>query len=41
MDGFPISALLKQVEPTSKAKFIRFETLQDPKTCRGSAPVSP
>lgn len=33
--GFPISALLKQVEPTSKAKFIRFETLQDPKSMPG------
>ncbi|WP_166364457.1 protein-methionine-sulfoxide reductase catalytic subunit MsrP [Pseudomonas akapageensis] len=27
--GFPISALLKQVEPTSKARYIRFETLED------------
>ena len=33
--GFPIAALLKEVEPTSKAKFIRFETLQDPKTMPG------
>jgi sulfoxide reductase catalytic subunit YedY len=33
--GFPISDLLKQVEPTSKAKYIRFETLQDPKTMPG------
>ena len=33
--GFPISALLKQVEPTAKAKYIRFETLQDPKTMSG------
>jgi sulfoxide reductase catalytic subunit YedY len=33
--GFPISALLSQVEPTSKAKFIRFETLQDPKSMPG------
>ena len=33
--GFPLSALLKQVEPTSKAKFIRFETLQDPKVMPG------
>ncbi|MGF6592991.1 protein-methionine-sulfoxide reductase catalytic subunit MsrP [Pseudomonas sp. 2835] len=33
--GFPISALLKQVEPTSKARYIRFETLQDPKTMPG------
>lgn len=33
--GFPISALLTQVEPTSKAKYIRFETLQDPKSMSG------
>ena len=33
--GFPISALLKQVEPTSKAKYIRFETLQDAKMMPG------
>ncbi|MCJ8203888.1 protein-methionine-sulfoxide reductase catalytic subunit MsrP [Pseudomonas sp. RGM2987] len=33
--GFPISALLKQVEPTSKAKYIRFETLQDSKVMPG------
>jgi sulfoxide reductase catalytic subunit YedY len=33
--GFPISALLKQVEPTSKAKYIRFETLEDPATMPG------
>jgi sulfoxide reductase catalytic subunit YedY len=33
--GSPISALLKQVEPTAKARYIRFETLQDPKTMPG------
>ncbi len=33
--GFPISALLKQVEPISKAKYIRFETLEDPKSMPG------
>ncbi|RWU23871.1 protein-methionine-sulfoxide reductase catalytic subunit MsrP [Pseudomonas alkylphenolica] len=33
--GFPLSALLKQVEPTSKARYIRFETLQDPKSMPG------
>lgn len=33
--GFPVSALLKQVEPTSKAKFIRFETLRDPEHMPG------
>jgi len=29
--GFPLSALLKQVEPTSKAKYIAFQTFYDPK----------
>ncbi len=29
--GFPLSALLKQVEPTSKAKFVAFESLYDGK----------
>ncbi|WP_409279324.1 protein-methionine-sulfoxide reductase catalytic subunit MsrP [Pseudomonas defluvii] len=33
--GFPLSALLRQVEPTSKARYIRFETLQDPKSMPG------
>ena len=33
--GFPLSALLKEVEPTSSGKFIRFETLQDPKSMPG------
>ena len=28
--GFPLSALIKQVEPTSKAKFVEFTTLYDP-----------
>jgi sulfoxide reductase catalytic subunit YedY len=28
--GFPLSALLKQVEPTSAAKYVEFVTLQDP-----------
>ena len=28
--GFPLSTLLKQVEPTAKAKYVRFETLVDP-----------
>jgi len=28
--GFPLSKLLKEVEPNSKAKYVRFETLQDP-----------
>jgi methionine sulfoxide reductase catalytic subunit len=29
--GFPLSALIKQVEPTSKAKFVAFQTLYDSK----------
>jgi len=29
--GFPLSALLKQVEPNSKAKYVAFESLYDPK----------
>ena len=28
--GFPLASLLKEVEPTSEAKFVRFETLMDP-----------
>lgn len=28
--GFPLAELLKQVEPTSDAKYVRFETLLDP-----------
>jgi len=30
-NGFPLSSLLKEVEPTSDAKFVRFETLMDKK----------
>ncbi|PYC27130.1 protein-methionine-sulfoxide reductase catalytic subunit MsrP [Pseudomonas mosselii] len=33
--GFPLAQVLKQVEPTSKARYIRFETLQDPKSMPG------
>jgi sulfoxide reductase catalytic subunit YedY len=29
--GFPLSALLKEVEPTSQANYVAFETLYDPK----------
>jgi sulfoxide reductase catalytic subunit YedY len=29
--GFPLNELIKRVEPTSKAKFIQFTTLYDPK----------
>ena len=28
--GFPLSELLKEVEPLSKAKYVRFETMLDP-----------
>ncbi len=28
--GFPLASLLKNVEPTSQAKYVRFETLLDP-----------
>lgn len=33
--GFPLSALVKQAEPTSKAKFVEFTTLHDPKQMPG------
>lgn len=33
--GFPLSKLLAQVEPQSKAKYVRFETLLDPKQMPG------
>lgn len=29
--GFPLASLIKQVEPTGKAKFVEFVTLHDPK----------
>ncbi len=29
-NGFPLAALLKEVEPTAEAKYVRFETLYDP-----------
>jgi methionine sulfoxide reductase catalytic subunit len=29
--GYPLNALLKQVEPTSKAKYVAFQTYYDPK----------
>lgn len=28
--GFPLAALLKEVEPTSDARYVRFETIYDP-----------
>jgi sulfoxide reductase catalytic subunit YedY len=33
--GFPLAELLKEVEPTSKAKYVRFETLYDPEQMPG------
>ena len=30
--GFPLNALLKRVEPTSKAKYVAFESIYDSKT---------
>jgi sulfoxide reductase catalytic subunit YedY len=34
--GFPLSALLARFEPTSKAKYVEFRTLHDPKQMRGT-----
>ncbi|HLN87557.1 MAG TPA: protein-methionine-sulfoxide reductase catalytic subunit MsrP [Candidatus Limnocylindrales bacterium] len=36
--GFPLSALINQVEPTNNAKFIQFVTLVDPKRMPGQKP---
>jgi sulfoxide reductase catalytic subunit YedY len=36
--GFPLSALLKQVEPTGAAKFVEFVTLHDPGQLPGQKP---
>jgi sulfoxide reductase catalytic subunit YedY len=36
--GFPLSALLKQVEPTGAAKFVEFFTLHDPEQFPGQKP---
>ena len=33
--GFPLASLLKVVQPLSKAKYVRFETLYDPKQMPG------
>jgi sulfoxide reductase catalytic subunit YedY len=33
--GFPLASLLKEVEPTSKAKFVRFETVDRPQEMPG------
>jgi sulfoxide reductase catalytic subunit YedY len=36
--GFPLSGLLKQVEPTGSAKFVEFVTLHDPQQFPGQKP---
>ena len=33
--GFPLASLLKEVEPTSKAKYVRFETVYRPEEMKG------
>jgi len=33
--GFPLAALVKRVEPTSRAKYVAFRTLQDPEQLPG------
>lgn len=35
--GFPLGDLLKRFEPTSRAKYVRFETLYDPKQFPGQS----
>ena len=37
--GFPLAALLNEVEPTSQAKYVRFETLYDPKQMPGQGNI--
>ena len=36
--GYPLSVLLKQVEPTSQAKYVEFHTLLDPEQFPGQKP---
>ncbi len=36
--GFPLSALLKQVEPTGKARYVEFTTLKDPEQFPAQTP---
>jgi len=36
--GFPLASILKQVEPTGKAKFVEFLTLHDPEQMPGQKP---
>jgi len=35
--GFPLASLLKQAEPTSKARYVRFESLFDPQQLPGQS----
>ena len=37
--GFPLAALLNEVEPTSQAKYVRFETLYDPQQMPGQGSI--
>ena len=37
--GFPLAKLLKDVEPTSKARYVRFETLHDPEQMPGQKSI--
>ena len=37
--GFPLAKLLKEVEPTSKAKYVRFETLHDTERMPGQKSI--
>jgi sulfoxide reductase catalytic subunit YedY len=34
-NGFPLASLLKEVEPTADAKYVRFESIYDPKQMPG------
>jgi sulfoxide reductase catalytic subunit YedY len=38
--GFPLASLLKEVQPTSAAKYVRFETILDPKDMYGQSDPS-
>lgn len=35
--GFPLAALLREVEPTSDARYVRFETIYDPQNMPGQS----
>ncbi len=39
-EGFPLSKLLEDVEPTAEAKYVRFETLYDPQNMPGQKNAS-